>query len=151
MSSFMDRYKTNKSAEEDGQWVSFGDEIQVKLRRINSKKSKEVRRRLEKPYAKVYRNGDIPESIQEELLNRQIAEAIVVDWKGVPDFEYKEGELTVIPDKFLDCTEDNVLRVIVAFPDFREDVMGASLEKATFQDEARKADEGNSENASNGN
>lgn len=133
---FFSRYSTDKTAEEDGQWVNYGDGLEVKIRRLNSAKSKEVRRRLEKPYVKQFRGADIPDSIQEMLLNQQLAKAIVVDWKGVPDPEN--------PDKPLACTEENILSMIQQFPDFRDDILTASMERATFQREDQKAAEGNS-------
>jgi hypothetical protein len=149
MSKFLDRYKTDRKLEEEGVWVDFGDGVEVKLRRLNSAKSKEVRRKLEKPYEKQYRNGrEYPDSLQETLMNKQLAEAIVVDWKGIPELN-EQGE--PIEGKDMVCTPDNVIRMVSQFPDFREEITTASLERATFQVEARKELEGNSGNASNGN
>jgi hypothetical protein len=137
MPNFMERYKTDRKAEEDGQWVDFGDGVRVKVRRLNSAKSREVRRRLEKPYVNQFRGGrEYPESLQEELMNKQLSEGIVVDWEGVPD--------PADVSKPLPCTPDNVLRVINLFPDFREEIVTASLERATFQLEVQKEAEGNS-------
>src|ERR1043166_2259135 len=82
---FFDRYSTDKVAEEEGQWVDFGDGIKVQLRRLNCKKSRDVRRRLEKPYAKQFRGQDIPDEIQERMLNAQLAKAVIVGWEGVPN------------------------------------------------------------------
>lgn len=148
MSKFFDRYSTNRKAEEDGQWVDFGDGVKVKVRRLNSAKSKETRRRLEKPYKNQFRAGvDFPDSLQEELMNKQLAEAIIVDWEGVPELNDKGQP---IEGKFAECTPENVLRMVAMFPDFREDVVTASMERATFQNEVRKENEGNSEAASNG-
>lgn len=134
--SFLSRYATNKNLEEDGVAVDFGDGIEVTIRRLNSAKSREVRRRLEKPYTKGFRGQDMPESLQEELLNKQIAEAIIVDWKGVPDPDH--------PKQMLPCNPENILKVITRFPDFRDDIIAASMERATFQQEALKEAEGNS-------
>lgn len=136
MPSFLERYKTDKNLEESGVWVDYGDGIEVQIRRLNSAKSRETRRRLEKPYTKGFRGQDMPESLQEELLNKQVAEAIVVDWKGVPDPD-NEG-------KELPCTPENVLKMVQRFPDFRDDIMAASMERATFQQEELKEAEKNS-------
>jgi hypothetical protein len=148
MSKFLDRYKTDRKAEEGGQWVDFGDGLRVCLRRLNSQKSKEVRRKLEKPYANLYRGGrEMPDSLQEELMNKQLAEAIIVDWEGVPELNEKGDP---IEDKAMPCTPENVIRMVSQFPDFREDIVTASLERATFQVEERKDNEGNSGSALNG-
>lgn len=136
MPSFLERYKTDKNLEESGVWVDYGDGIEVCVRRMNSAKSRETRRRLEKPYTKGFRGQDMPESLQEELMNKQLAEAIVVDWKGIPDPE-NEG-------KMLPCTPENVLKMVSTFPDFRDDIMAASMERATFQQEQLKEAEKNS-------
>lgn len=137
--NFLSRYTTDKSAEEDGQWVDYGDGLEVKLRRLNSVKSREVRRKLEKPYAKQFRGQDMPDSISEMILNNQLAKAIVVDWKGVPNPEDAE--------KPLPCTEENVLRMVQDYPDFREDILAAAMERATFQKEELAAAEKNSKSS----
>lgn len=139
MMNFLQRYATDKTAEEDGQWVDFGDGLEVKLRRLNSVKSREVRRKLEKPYAKQFRNQDMPDSISEMILNNQLAKAIVVEWKGVPD----PDDMT----KELPCTEENILHMMQSFPDFREDILAAAMERATFQKEELVAAEKNSKSS----
>lgn len=136
MPSFLDRYSTSKDLEEEGVFVDYGDGLKVKLRRLNSVKSRDIRRKLEKPYVKQFRGQDMPDSIQEQLLNNQIAKAIVVDWEGVPNPDS--------PEEMLPCTEENVMLMITRFPDFRDDILAASMERATFQKEDQKAAEGNS-------
>lgn len=139
MTSFFDRYSTDKIAEEDGQWVDFGDGIKVQIRRLNSAKSREVRRKLDKPYSKQFRGGDLPDSLQESILNQQIAKAIVVSWEGVPDPDK--------PSEMLPCTEDNVLRMVRDYTDFREEILTASMERATYQKEDLKDAEKNSKSS----
>lgn len=136
MPSFLERYATNKDLEEDGVWVDYADGLKVKLRRMNSVKSRETRRRLEKPYTKGFRGQDMPETLQEELLNKQLSEAIVVDWEGVPNPDN--------PKEMLPCTPENVFRMVSQFPDFRDDLLAASMERATFQNEQLKEAEKNS-------
>jgi len=79
MAGFLDRYNTDRNAEEDGVWVDYGDGVKVQVRRLSSRFSRDVRRKLEKPYSSQFRNRDMPDSLQEELLNKQIAKAIVVN------------------------------------------------------------------------
>lgn len=142
MSRFRDRYETDKTAENEGVWVDYGDGIQVKIRRVNCARSREYRRTLEKPYAKMMRSGDLPDSLSEELLNKQIAGVLVVDWKGVEDPRAPapaEGEKpTMLP-----FSQENVMFMITEYPDFREDILAASMEKATYQKAALKEAEGN--------
>lgn len=142
MGKFTERYKTNTSMEEDGVWVDMGDGIKVKVRRLNSKHSQETRRKLEKPYAGQYRTRDMPASLQEELMVKQLAQSIIVDWEGVEDPQDDS--------KTLPCTPENVMLIMTQFKDFREDCVTASMTQATFQDVSVAEAEGNSEPASNG-
>ncbi len=142
MSNFLSRYSTNKDLEENGQWVAYGDGIEVQIRRLNCTKSKDARRKLEKPYTKQFRNQDLPDDIQEMILNNQIAKAIVADWRGVPNPDS--------PSDPLPYSEENVLRMIKQFPDFRDDILAASMERATYQMEETKEAEGNSPSSSFG-
>ena len=141
MGKFTDRYATDTQAQESGQWVDFGDGIRVKVRRLNSKHSQETRRKLEKPYAATYRNREMPASLQEELMIKQLALSIIVDWEGVddPDHRPTEGE----EQRMLPFTVDNAKRMMSQFSDFRDDIMTAAMEKATFQKAAREEAEGN--------
>lgn len=121
MSKFVDRYKTDKDLEENGQWVDFGDGVLVKVARLNSERSQAVRRKLEKPYSKI--RGSIPEDISEEILTKQVAEAVLLDWKGVTDENGKE----------LECTYENRYKVLKEYKDFRFDVVTCAVEAETFK------------------
>lgn len=121
MSKFINRYKTDRKLEEEGQWVEFGDDISVKVARLNSERSQAVRRKLEKPYSKI--RGSIPEDIAEEILTKQVAEAILLDWKGVTDESGKE----------IECTYENRYKMLKEFKDFRFDVVTCSVEAETFK------------------
>lgn len=154
MAGFMDRYSTDKTLEEEGVWVDYGEGLKVKIRRLNSKHSREVRRKLEKPYAAQFRGREMPESLQEELLNKQLAGSIVVDWEGVPDPDNAPQFLAdgVTPDPknpgtMLPYSPENVLRMVKEFGDFRDDILTAAMEKTTFQKEQRKEAEKNSKSS----
>ena len=142
MAGFLDRYNTDRNAEEDGVWVDYGDGVKVQVRRLSSKFSRDVRRKLEKPYSSQFRNRDMPDSLQEELLNKQLSMAVVVNWEGVPDPDK--------PDTMLPYSQDNVLRIVKDFPDFRDDILTASMERTTFEKEQRKDAEKNLKPASSG-
>ena len=137
MAGFFDRYKTDKSQEEEGVWVDFGDGIRVKVRRLNSKYSRDTRAKLEKPYATSFRGKDYPLDIQELLLIKQLSHAIIVDWEGVPS--------VADPKKPAGLSHEEVEAVLKEFPDFREEIALASMERATFQEITTKEAEGNSE------
>lgn len=144
MAGFFERYNTDRNLEEEGVWVDYGDGVMVKLRRLNSKHSREVRRKLEKPYTAQFRAREMPDSLQEQLLNKQLSESIVVDWKGVPNPDKPEEELP--------CTPDNVLKMVSneQFKDFREDILTAAMSQTAFEKETRKDAEKNSKTVSSG-
>jgi len=135
MAGFFDRYATSPELEESGTWVDYGDGLKVRVRRLNSKFSKDVRRKLEKPYSGQYRGREMPESLQDELLNKQMAKAIIVDWEGVPNPDS--------PEEMLACTEENILRMVGEFKDFRDDILTAAMERTTFQKEDVREQEKN--------
>lgn len=126
------RFATDESREEEGVWVDFGDGIEVRIRRLSSKVSRDVRKRLEKPHGEAIRRGGLPEGVAEDILNRQIAEAVIAEWRGVDD---EAGNA-------LPCTVENKLRVIKALPEFRDEVLSVSIErdnyKAALNEEAEK-------------
>lgn len=128
--SIYDRYKTDKTLETEGVWVDFGDGVEVKLTRLNTKAAKEVRRREEKPYARL---REIPEDIQEKVLTRIMAQAVIKEWKGVLDEKGKP-----IP-----CTAEAVEALLNELPDFREDLIFAAAQRETFKAEEVEAAKGN--------
>ena len=134
MGKFSQRYKTDKNLSENGVEVDFGDGVKVVLRRINSEKSKEVRRRLERPFQRMIRSNSLPDAKQEEITREQIAEAVIVSWEGVED---NQGNL--IP-----YSKQNALKVFEWYPDFLNDIITAITERDTFKNEDREEDAKNS-------
>lgn len=134
MSGFLERYQTDKNLEEEGVWVDLGGNVQVKVARITSRKSKEVRRKLERPMVRKNRSDELSIDQLEQLMTEQLAQAVIKDWRGVTDDDGVE----------LPCTVENCRMILAKFPDFREDVATASLEKETFRTAALQEELGNS-------
>lgn len=79
-------YLTDSAAEQDGKWFDFGPDAKIKLRAPSSNKSREVRKSLEKPFVALTRAGQtIPDDKLEEILIKQMAQALIVDWSGFTD------------------------------------------------------------------
>jgi hypothetical protein len=140
MAGFRKRYNTDQSLEEEGVWVDFGDGLKVQVRRLTSKTSREYRRKLEKPYTAQFRNREMPDSLQEELLNKQVAGIIIVNWEGVEDPDAPEPKAGEEP-KMLPFSHENALKIISnpEFRDFRDDILTAAMERTTFEKEQREA------------
>ncbi|TFZ81587.1 hypothetical protein [Candidatus Macondimonas diazotrophica] len=122
--SLYDTYATNKAAETEGTWVEFGPNLRLKLRRFSCPQAKAVRTRLEKPYTGLLRSGgSIPDEDLENITERVIAEAIIVDWEGATG---PDGEP-------LECTTETKLKVLKDLPDFRNQVAAVALDRDTFK------------------
>lgn len=91
--SIFDICETDPTAEEDGRWIedifNDGTNIDVKMRRLTSKASMNVRRRLEKPYRKYMKRGELPEDVAIKLTVDQVVEAVILDWRGINDRDGK--------------------------------------------------------------
>lgn len=113
--SIFDICETDTNAEEEGKWFNDvfqdGSNINVKIRRMTSRKSIETRRRLDKANRMRQRkDGTYAEEVARDIMNRQIASAIIVDWNGIHD-----RDKSVIP-----FSEENALKLLNALPTFRD-------------------------------
>lgn len=121
--SLFSRFKMDETKEEQGVWVNFGSGIRVKIRRFKSKASQNARKELEKPFTAELRRGPLEESIAEDLLLKQMAKAIIVDWEGVTD---EEGEEIL-------CTYEAKYEVLKALPEFRDEIAAVAIDRDSFK------------------
>lgn len=127
-------YSFDKNAFEDGTWVDLGHGISVKVRSPQSAHSKAIRKKLEAPYAALTRGGkDLPEDISEKILIQQMAQSLIVDWKGVED---DNGPIPATPE--------NIARVLTQLQFFREDVASVIAQRDTYKSQVAEEDLGNS-------
>ena len=117
------RYKSSPDKEDSGIWADFGDGIEVKVRRFKSPYVQEFQKKLNRPYADMVRRGPLPAHIAEDLMERLIAGALIVDWRGVTD---EEGNI-------LEPNEANKLAIIKELPEFRDEILGVSFERDGFK------------------
>lgn len=92
--SVFDVYETDSAAEETGRWFDLLGEKgkgEIKLRGFASKPSLAARRRLEATFRRhMGADGSYPIEIMHEMTTRQLAEGIIVDWRG-PAWRGKDG------------------------------------------------------------
>lgn len=113
---------------ENGNWFPITSEISVKLRRFKSRSSQDARTEFMKPYTTMMRRGqELPEALAIEVLNKQLAKGVIVDWRGV-----KIGEQDV------PCTFDNKFSLLQALPEFRDAVFQASVDMESFKPDAEE-------------
>lgn len=129
--SIFDICETDGSAEENGKWFKDvfedGNDIDVKLRRMTSKVSTAVRRRLEKQYRNHQRrDGSWPEDIAEKMVMRQMVEAVVVDWANIKD---RDGSTIAY-------SQESVEMLLTRLPAFRDLMIGISIDMDSYRVEA---------------
>ncbi len=123
---FLNKYKTDKTAEVNGVWIEVDDGVEWLIARLNNERAREMRRKLEKPYRSF---SNIPDKVSEEILRKVIANTVLLDWKGMTDESGK-----VIP-----YSADKAEELLKEFPDLLTDVANASMARETFQAEATEA------------
>lgn len=122
--SVFDLFGTDRTAEEEGKWIKFGTEIEIKIRRYKSRHTINMQRTLERPFEQMRRKGVLPQDIAEQVLHGMICKSIVVDWKGIYD---REGnEIPFSPEAadalLTELTElrDNIVSTSMDMDNFRQ-------------------------------
>lgn len=136
---FSKHYRTDSEAERDGQWIEWAESTQLKIARLGNQAYQNRFQALLKPHRHLRDRGLLPEDVQVEILNKCLAECILVDWKGV----VYEGEE-------LPYSVDNALKLLEEFRDFREDVITVAGEQATFRVAEIEESSKNSQRSSDG-
>ena len=138
VNSFHDRYFVDKNAEEDGTWVQMGADFWIQVRRGTSQHSKLIRKRLEEPHQALLRanNGQLPDDVQEELLTKQMALSLIMNWKGEGGPRNEAGVL-------YEATPENIEKVLRTYKEFRSDALGIILERVTYKTQVLEAQAGN--------
>lgn len=132
-------FATDEALEEEGAWVTVNDllGIKIKIRRL---RSDAVVKAFEKIVREHYseemlrKPGSIGPEESEQILKRQLAEAVLIDWKGIRN--NKTGEAIPYSKK--------AALQMMNIRDFREFVYNAANDRDTFRENADKDAEGNS-------
>jgi len=130
MSDFFRKHRqADPEAAEEGVWVrgAYGGLLDLKVRRVNSRKAQGVLRRLNKPYRNM---RTIPPETQDKINRQWVAEAILIDWRAAEGAE--EAPPPFSQDVALQAFEDD--------PDFLEEVVGFANEAETFRAERLEAE-----------
>lgn len=134
MTDFANRFFTDHDREEEGVWVDFGQGLEVKIRRSDSRRSRDVFRRLYKPYRKMEEAGNpIPHDDEILIRAKWTAQALVADWKGVTDrkgkaVKYDSENLKAAIDLLVDARDFQ--KLINDFADEQETFRAATVEAA---------------------
>ncbi len=110
-------FKTNVNKETDGVWSELAKGTRIKVARMNNAKYKKSLRKLMAPHKIAIRRNTMPDAVAETLLNRCIAETILLDWEG---FQHDGEDVTYSAEKAFEILEDKELK------DFRDYVVEVS-------------------------
>lgn len=125
------RFKTDENREEGGVWVDFGDDVRIKVRRLRSRKSLDVRKELEKPFADQIRRGPLGDKVAEDLLLQQMSQGIIADWEGVD-----LGDGILVP-----YTPTNAFKLLKELPELRDSILQISADADSYRAKVEDAGE----------
>lgn len=131
-------FSTDTNLEEDGAWVEVNGfyGLKIKVRRMRSEASVKAYERIVMETfgeGKLRTPGDISKDQSLDILKRQLAEAVLIDWKNLRDTETGDE----IPYSV------EMARELMEIADFREFVYQAATERDTFREKADSEAEGN--------
>lgn len=131
-------FQTDSKLEEDGAWVEVNGfyGLKIKVRRLRSEASMKAYERIVIETfgeGKLRTPNDINKDQSLEILKRQLAEAVLIDWKNLRDTDTGE-EIPYSVETALELME---------IADFREFVYQAASERDTFRGKADADAEGN--------
>jgi hypothetical protein len=131
MAKLSEIYTFDKVSFEDGTWVTIGNGISVKLRSPQSAHSKATRKKLEAPFASLTRGGrELPDDIAENLLIQQMAQSLIIDWRGV---DGEDGEPVI-------ATPTTIEAALRTYQFFRDDVGSILASRDTYKNRVAETD-----------
>ena len=124
-------FLTDEKKEIEGVWESIGEGCSIKVARANNPNYNKWFTRLTKPVRRQLRNDTLPEKKSEQILIKLMAKTILLDWEGM-----YEGGVE------LEYSEENAIRLLTEYKDFRQQVddLSKSIElfRAEEDEEAEK-------------
>lgn len=137
--SIYDMFETDTAAEEDGRWFDiFGERADgwVQLRALSSKVSLSVSRRLSAQFRRqMGADGNYPMDVQLIMLTRQMAEGVIMNWRGTAWRDKNGAPLPYSPA--------NALMVMTDMPHIRTKVVNLAADLDSFRHADKAAAVGN--------
>lgn len=119
-----EKFATDAQAEIEGVWVDLGGGASVKVARFGNPKHTELVKQLQKPYAQSIKAGvDIADDLKTAMAVESMAQAILLDWKGIED---EDGKL--IPHSI-----ENAKKLLGDLKDFRDTIAFLATQQETFR------------------
>lgn len=115
-------FGTDSKKEIEGIWEDFGSGCTVKIARLGNPEYAKIFRKISRPYKKAIRRETLGEEKAEKLLVQSMAEAIVLDWKGLEE----DG-------KKIPYSKENATRILTQYKDFRDQCAEVAGEMESFK------------------
>lgn len=143
--SIFDLVDTDTNAEEDGRWFYdiFGTRddtdpetnpgVDIKLRRSTCKAAARVRDRLNREARTIQRKGPLPPEVNARFNATILAEAVIVDWRGM--FDADGSEIAFSPEK--------AQELLTRLPNWRQIINAMASDLDNFKAERAEAVLGN--------
>lgn len=122
-------FRMDKESESAGLWVELDATSAVKIARANNRKAQDSMARVFRPHAQAQRAGTLSKEVSDKLMARVMAEAVLVDWRGITE-DGAEIEPTL----------DNKIRILETYTEFRDMVFGFASDAANYRAKAIEAD-----------
>lgn len=97
------RLDTEKA--DDGVWVDMGNNAQIKIAWMNNPAYVKLFTQLSKPYARLAKQGQLPEDKAKTIMAEVMSKTILLDWQGlkiddqvVPYSQKKAQEILLAPE-----------------------------------------------------
>lgn len=119
--------KNNVAAEVAGVWVPYAAGIEVKIARLGNPKYEAYLRKLSAPHTRQLRDGELDNTVAEELTKRAMARHILLDWRGMED---DDGNEMVYSEQLAFEVLSNP-----EYRDFYRDIMEMANKRATFKEQ----------------
>lgn len=137
--NLFDAFSTDIESEEIGKWFEdvLNDEsgLGFKVRRLTAKSVDKTRNKLMTASRKYVVKGKLPPDKDEQLLCELLAQAVVVDWKGVANPEK--------PDEEWSFSVERATYLFTKLPNLRRVILSISGDMANFKAETLEEVEGN--------
>ncbi len=127
MTGVYQRYATDSTLEEQGQWVDFGDGMEFRIAATTSKRADRALDLHRKKHHRHYTSGkDIPFDVRQEA-EITLATAVLTDWRG-PGITGPDGTPLLY-------SRDAARQLMTDLRELREQVLWAARQAETFRKE----------------
>ena len=79
------KFKQSLVKAETGSTIDMGDGLKVTVARIGCKAYQDVIKKLTAPHQRAIRNKTLDDSVYETIMNKALAETILLGWEGLED------------------------------------------------------------------